>query len=34
MKLLEIIQIEVELEPIKPIEEFTPEGDQVKKNGE
>ena len=31
MKLPEIIQKEVELEPIKPLEEFTPEGDKVKK---
>ena len=31
MNLSEIIQKEVELEPIKPIEEFTPEGKQIKK---
>lgn len=30
-KLFEIIQIEVELEPIKPIVDFTPEGEPIKK---
>lgn len=30
-KLFKIIQREVELEPIKPIEDFTPEGEQIKK---
>ena len=30
-KLFELIQKEVELEPIKPIEDFTPEGEPIKK---
>jgi hypothetical protein len=30
-KLFEIIQKEVELEPIKPLEDFTPEGESIKK---
>lgn len=31
LKLFEIIQKEVELEPIKPEEDKTPEGDEIKK---